>query len=193
MQRPLLAALLVIGVPLTTQVGAIFAAGVEGLAATAAQAIKLDRPPTIPDPPTPAQAQPAQKPVTAGATACPAGAGLIGPKLDLPPGGNTFEEAPLLIPCTYKGLEDPKGWTYFKVSLVSGQTLKVTARTRDSNVWPRSLWVRLHGSNGGQVGENSTQGASAILEIGYTVKEPGFAYLAVADVVRDVAFQISIQ
>jgi hypothetical protein len=190
MQRPLLAALLVIGVPLTTQVGAIFAAGVEGFAATAAQAIKLDRPPTIPDPPTPAQAQPAQKPVTAGATACPAGAGLIGPKLDLPSGGASFEEAVLLSACTYRGLEDSEGWKYFKMSLGSGQTLKVTARTRDSNGW---LNLRLHGPNGGSAGEKGTPYASAILELAYKATESGFAYLAVSGAVRVAAFQISVQ
>ena len=184
MQRPLLAALLVVGFPLTMQVGAIFASGVEALAATTAQAIKLGQPP-------PAQAPPAQKPATAGATACPAGAGLVGPKLDLPSGGRSFEEAVLLSACTYKGLEDTKGWEYFKVSLASGQTLTVTARTRDGMGGYLSL--RLHGPDGGQIGERYTDGASTILALAYKAAEPGFAYPAVSGLVRDGAFQISIK
>lgn len=166
---------------------------------------KLSRPPLIPEPPAPAPvqpagaqtptgrgaAQPAQKPATAGNAACPAGAGLIGPKLDLPPGGNTFEEAVLLSPCTYKGLEDAKGWMYFKVSIASGQTLKVTARTRDANKGYLSL--RLHGPNGGQIGEKYTDGSSTILEMSYKAAATVFAYPAVTGSVRDGAFQISIE
>ena len=162
--------------------------------------IKLGRPPTIPDPPTPAQAQaqarPVQTPATVGAAACPAGAGLIGPKLDLPSGGNTFEDAALLSACTYKGLEDTKQWKYFKVSLMSGQTLKITVRTRDSNIGVgigRYLSLRLHGAAGGNVGEKASAEASAILTMEYKAPESGFAYLAVHDVVRDSAFQISLQ
>ena len=38
--------------------------------------------------------------------ACPPGAGLVGAKLKLPPGGDDFETAPLLVPCVYSGQFD---------------------------------------------------------------------------------------
>ena len=168
----------------------------------------LPRPAAIPDPaqakPSTPPTQPAERapssqkptaPVTSAlAGSCPPGAGLVGSKLDLPVGGDTFETATLLSPCVYKGLEDANAWKYFKVSIASGQTLKVTARSRDSNfAYPRFLYLRLHGPNGGRVGENSTADPSTIIELEYKATESGFAYLAVADVVRDVAFQISTQ
>jgi hypothetical protein len=148
----------------------------------------------VPGAPAPTRVQAAPPPVTgatAGATACPAGAGLIGPKLDLPPGGNTFEESALLSACTYKGLEDAREWKYFKVSLANGQTLKATARTRDA--MGGYFYLRLHGSNGGLVEEKYTSGASTIVEAAYKATESGFAYVAVRELVRDVAVQISIQ
>jgi len=169
----------------------------------------LPRPATIPDP---AQAKPSTPPIqpaesapssqkptaaitSAPAGACPSGAGLIGPKLDLPEGGKTFEEAPLLRECAYRGLKDVESgqWIYYKVSLVNGQVLKVTARTRDTYFYPRQLYLRLHGPNGGRVGDTSSNESSTILELQYKAGESGFAYLAVADVVGGTALQISIQ
>jgi tetratricopeptide (TPR) repeat protein len=35
--------------------------------------------------------------------ACPPDAGLVGAKLNLPPGANDFETSPLLVPCVYSG------------------------------------------------------------------------------------------
>jgi hypothetical protein len=166
----------------------------------------LPRPVAIPEPPAnqplaaagratppPAREQPAQKPVTAAGVGCPAGAALIGPKLDLPSGGAAFEEAASLSECTYKGIVDTNAWRYFKVSLAIGQTLKVIARSRDTTAYPQSLHLRLHGPNGGQVGAGSMDRASSILEMTYTAKEAGFAYLAIWGVARDAAFQISLQ
>jgi hypothetical protein len=142
--------------------------------------------------PTPAPQSSPQKPVAAAGVACPAGAGLIGPKLDLPSGGATFEEAMSLSACTYTGLADVKEWRYFKVSLATGQALKVIARSRDTSA-SAGLYLRMHGPNGGRVGEVSTEQPSAILEMTYTAKEAGFAYLAIWGVARDTAFQIAVQ
>jgi hypothetical protein len=169
----------------------------------------LPRAATIPDPAPSQPAAAAQRPGTNAAATqaarppvtattsqpCPPGAGLIGPKLDLPPGGNTFEEAVLLSACTYRGLADTEGgrWKYFKLSVAKEQTLKVTARTRDT--WDRyqSLHLRLHGPNGASVGEQASNQASTILELDYKASESGFVYLAVADLVNGAAFQVSIQ
>jgi hypothetical protein len=120
---------------------------------------------------------------------------MVGPKLDLPPGGNTFEEAVLLSAWTYRGLADTeeRSWKYFRLSVAKEQTLKVSARTRDTRSHPSHLHLRLHGPNGGRVGETSSGEPSTILELEYKVTESGFAYLAVADVVNGAAFQISIQ
>jgi hypothetical protein len=81
--------------------------------------------------------------------ACPPGAGLVGAKLKLPPGGDDFETAPLLVPCVYSGQFDveesqPK---YYKVALESGQTLKAVLRARGVG----AAWtsINLHGPNGG--------------------------------------------
>jgi hypothetical protein len=133
---------------------------------------------------------------SAAAGSCPPGAGMIGPKLDLPEGGKTFEEATALAECTYRGLKDTEGgqWRYFKVSVGNGQTLKVTARTRDSNIGRGNyLYLRLHGPDGGRIGERESNQYSTIFELEYKAKESGFAYLAVADVVGEAAFRISIQ
>jgi hypothetical protein len=118
---------------------------------------------------------------------------MVGPKLNLPPGGTAFEEAPLLSQCTFKGLQDvEKGWQYYKLSVEKGQTLKAAARTRDTEL-QTNLWVRLHGPKGGQIGEWSISTGSTILEMEYKAAESGFAYVAVSGVVRDAAFEFSIQ
>ena len=119
---------------------------------------------------------------------------MIGPKLDLPPGGNAFEDAPLLSQCVFKGLQDvEKGWQYYKLSVEKGQTLKVAARIRDSGFnYPNKLWLRLHGPRGGQVGEKSVGEASTIFEMEYKAAESGFAYVAISGIVRDAAFEFAI-
>ena len=88
----------------------------------AVQKVKADRllaSVTTPGPATPSQA-------------CPANAGLIGEKLNLPAGGDNFETAPLLVPCVYSGQFDVEGaeLKYYKVAVNGGQTLRVVFRTR---------------------------------------------------------------
>ncbi len=168
-------------------------------------AVPIPEPPPVKPSTPPVQraesAASTQKPTaavtSAAAGSCPPGAGMIGPKLDLPEGGKSFEEAPVLSECTYRGLKDTEGgeWRYFKVTVGNGQTLKVTARTRDSNfdTLRRSLYIRLHGPDGGSVAEKASNQPSAIFELEYKAKESGFAYLAVADVVGNAALRISIQ
>jgi hypothetical protein len=157
--------------------------------------------------PTPVQAA---RPQVTGATAtarpCPPGASMVGVKLDLPQDADSFEKAPLLLPCAYRGVEDTDmdRWKYYKVQIEKGQTLRVTARLRDSELPPRPslpkfggyvqrLHVRLHGPNGGQVGQgNAVSEPSETCELEYKAEESGFAFVSVRWVVRDAAFQISV-
>ena len=158
--------------------------------------------------PTPAQAtRPSVTGATAAARPCPPGASMVGAKLDLPADADTFEKAPLLVPCVYRGVEDtdPDRSKYYKVQIEKGQTLRVTARLRDSELPPRPslpnfgewlgrLHVRLHGPNGGQVGQGkAVSEPSQTCELEYKAEESGFAFVSVRWVVRDAAFQISVQ
>ena len=80
---------------------------------------------------------------------CPADAGLVGAKLDLPPGGDSFETAAVLVPCVYRGLIDIETtqWKYYKLALQSSQTLAVVFRLRDSDAHFQNS-LRLHGPAG---------------------------------------------
>jgi hypothetical protein len=60
--------------------------------------------------------------------------------------------------------------------------------------WLERLHVRLHGPNGGQVGEGkAVSEPSQTCELEYKAEESGFAFVSVRWVVRDAAFQISVQ
>ena len=128
------------------------------------------------------------------AQACPSGAGLIGPKLDLPPGGDSFETAPLLAPCAYKGMLDSKTsqWAYYKFSLQAGQTLRITMRSRDSDASHTEM--RLHGPNGGHLGGYSIYDESVVTKpLEYKAEDTGVAYVSVAGGVRASAFEFVIR
>ncbi len=125
---------------------------------------------------------------------CPSGAGLVGPKLDLPPGGEAFETAPLLVPCVYKGMLDSKNsqWAYYKFSLQSGQTLKATMRTRDSNASYTEM--RLHGPDGGHLGSYRSYDESVVTKpLAHKAEASGMAYVSVAGGVRGSAFAFEIE
>jgi hypothetical protein len=158
--------------------------------------------------PVPPQAQTARPPVAAPATGgvaarpCPPGVSMVGAKLDLSPDADSFEKAPLLVPCVYRGVEDtdPDKWKYYKLEIKMGQTLKVTARLRDSDLPPRPnfgtgnrLFVRVHDGNGGVSDVQAIPEASGTCELEYKAKESGFAFVSVRWVVRDAAFQVSVQ
>ena len=157
--------------------------------------------------PAPPQAQTARPPVAgpttvAAARPCPPGVSMVGAKLDLSPDADSFEKAPLLVPCVYRGVEDtdPDKFKYYKLEIKMGQTLKVTARLRDSELPPRPnfgtgsrLFVRVHDGNGGVSGVQAITEASETSELEYKAKESGFVFVSVRWVVRDAAFQISVQ
>jgi hypothetical protein len=159
--------------------------------------------------PAPPQAQTARPPVAgpttdavAAARPCPPGVSMVGAKLDLSPDADSFEKAPLLVPCVYRGVEDtdPDRWKYYKLEIKAGQTLRVTARLRDSELPPRPnfgtgnrLFVRVHDGKGGVSEVQAIPEASGICELEYKAKESGFAFVSVSWVVRDAAFQISVQ
>jgi tetratricopeptide (TPR) repeat protein len=125
---------------------------------------------------------------------CPSNAGLIGPKLDLPPGGDTFETATLLLPCVYKGLTDTENgqWRYYKIAVRSGQTLKVVMRTGDVN--PSSAAIRLHGPDGASLGTvYGYLGSSLTKPLEFKAAEPAVAYVGVTGGVRGAAFDFSVR
>jgi tetratricopeptide (TPR) repeat protein len=125
---------------------------------------------------------------------CPSGAGLIGPKLDLPPGGDTFETAPLLAPCVYKGMLDSESSQYYKFSLQAGQTLKIVMRSRDMRGYAAFLSLKLHGPNGGVIGGYSTSSESTVTKpLEYKADESGAVYVSVHGAVRESAFEFAIQ
>jgi tetratricopeptide (TPR) repeat protein len=126
--------------------------------------------------------------------ACPPGAGLVGVKLNLPPGGDNFETSPLLVPCVYIGQFDAESSQpkYYKVALKSGQTLKVVLRTRGANA--RWTEVTLHGPNGGNLGGQYSTGVSVVTKpLEYKAAESGAAYVSLSGGVRGLAMEISVQ
>jgi hypothetical protein len=124
---------------------------------------------------------------------CPRDAGLVGAKLDLPAGGEDFENATPLEPCVYKGLVDVgTAWRFYKVSVPKGRTLRVIMRTR--SVDAGSTDVRLHGPNGGSRGGYSAYGESSLTSpLEFKAEETGAAYVAVKGGVRGSAFEIALR
>jgi hypothetical protein len=164
-----------------------------------ASAQKTSAPPAAPAVHTPA--------TTAKAgSSCPPGASMVGAKLDLAPEANSFEKAPLLVPCVYRGTEDTNQneWKYYRIQVEAGQTVKITARLRDADLPPRPslpnfggylqlLHIRLHDSNVGQVGQTQTVSEpSETCELEYKFKESGSVFVSMRWVVRDAAFLISV-
>jgi len=136
-----------------------------------------------------------QAPVqTSPSKPCPADAGLIGPKLDLPPGGDAFETAPLLVPCVYNGIADTAGeaWVYYKLSVPAGTTINVIMRTRDVDVpW---TYLRLHGPNGASLGGYHTADESvATTPIEYKAEKSEAVYVSVKGGLRGSAFEFSVR
>jgi hypothetical protein len=126
---------------------------------------------------------------------CPSDAGLIGPKLDLPPGGETFETATLLVPCVYKGVTDTKNdqWRYYKLAVPRGKTLRVVMRTREEGDAPRTD-IRLHGPDGASLSGYYAYGGSVLTEpIEFKADEPAFVYVGVNGGVRSSAFGFSLR
>jgi hypothetical protein len=126
--------------------------------------------------------------------ACPPGAGLVGAKLNLPPGGDDFETSSPLIPCVYSGQFDveesrPK---YYKVDLKAGQTLRVVLRTRA--VGAGSTNIGLHGPNGGYLGGSTAYTGSTVTNpLEYKADELGAAYVSLSGGVRGSAVEISVR
>jgi hypothetical protein len=126
---------------------------------------------------------------------------MVGVKLDLAADADTFEKAPLVLPCVYRGVEDTDKdkWRYYKLQIEKGQTLKVTARLRDSelpglNYGEYRLYVRVHDGNGGVIGDVCrVWQASEACEKEYKAAESGFSFVSMRWTVRDAAFLISIQ
>ena len=125
---------------------------------------------------------------------CPSGAALIGPKLDLPPGGESFEAATSLVPCVYKGILDTQSeqWQYYKLSVPRGRTLQVVMRTRDAD--SVSTDIRLHGPDGGALGGYTAFGDSSVTKpLEYKADDPAVVFVSVSGGVRGSAFDISIR
>jgi len=123
---------------------------------------------------------------------CPSNAGMIGPKLDLPPGGDTFEAATLLVSCVYKGVTDTKEWWYYKLAVRSGQTLKVVMRTRDS--WAPITEIRLHGPDGAKLGGHWATGGSSLTEpLEFKADESAVVGIAASDEFLPLLLPLMIQ
>jgi len=125
---------------------------------------------------------------------CPAGAALVGPKADLPPGGDSFEAAPLLVPCAYKGVVDTQNeqWRFYKISVPRGQTLQVVLRTRDANAV--STDIRLHGPNGGTLGGYTLFGdSSASAPLLYKAEDTAIVFVSMAGGMRGSAVELSMR
>ena len=126
--------------------------------------------------------------------ACPPGAGLVGAKLDLPPGGDDFETSPPLVPCVYSGQFDvekskPK---YYKVALKGGQTLRVVLRTR--GVDAKSTTVTLHGPDGGaRHGSTAYTDSTLTNPLEYKADESSAAYVSLTGGVRGSALEILVK
>jgi hypothetical protein len=127
---------------------------------------------------------------------------MIGPKLDLPSGGSELDNATVLVPCVYRGVSDTSDdrWTYYKVKVEQSQTLSVFVRLRDSKLLGESklvsylvgVAVRLHGPNGGNLGETGVNTPSGVQRLEYKAAVSDFAYVGLHHAVRDAVFQFSI-
>jgi len=125
---------------------------------------------------------------------CPSDVGMVGPKVDLPAGGDSFETAISLIPCVYKGMFDTqdKQFLYYKISVPRGQTLQVVMRTRDTN--SATAEIRLHGPNGGMLGGYTVYGDSNVTNpLTYKADDSSFAFLSLSGGLRGSAFEISVR
>jgi hypothetical protein len=93
----------------------------------------------------------------------------------------------------YRGLIDSEGnsWKYYKLSVQSGQTLKVEFRLRDSG-WS-ILEVKLHGPTGASVAYTNGLGASAGGTVEHKAQLSDFLYISIKGPVRDSAFDISLR
>jgi hypothetical protein len=119
---------------------------------------------------------------------------MIGPKLDLPPGGDSFESATPLAPCVYKGIIDTQNqqWQFYKLSLARGQTLNVVMRTREANAI--STDIRLHGPNGGAIGGYSAFGESSVTTpLVYKAEDPAVVFVSMSGGLRGSAFDLSVR
>ena len=118
---------------------------------------------------------------------------MIGPKADLPAGGDSFETATPLIPCVYKGMFDTQNdqFLYYKLAVPRGRTLQVMMRTRDTN--SASVAIRLHGPNGGMLGGYTAYGDSSVTNpLTYKADEAGSVFLSLGGGLRDSAIEISL-
>lgn len=132
-------------------------------------------------------------PLASAPKSCPSGASLVGPKIDLPAGGENFETASLLVPCVYKGLTDTQDdqWKYYRLSVPQGRTLKVVMRTRDTDS-PRTD-IRLHGPDGGSILGYYAYGESvATKPLEYKADETAIVFVSVKGGVRGSAIDFSI-
>ena len=133
-------------------------------------------------------------PSTSTPKSCPSDAGLIGPKLDLPTGGDTFETATLLVPCVYKGVTDTENeqWRYYKLAVARGKTVKVVMRTREGDA-PRSE-IRLHGPDGAILSGYYAYGGSVLTKpMEFKADEPAVVYVGVNGGARGSAFDFSVR
>ncbi|HYL63021.1 MAG TPA: hypothetical protein VE077_10405 [Candidatus Methylomirabilis sp.] len=124
---------------------------------------------------------------------CPADAGLVGSKLDLPAGGDAFETAIPILPCVYKGLTDAPSpqWKFYKLSVPQGKTVRVVMRTRDVDA--HQVEIRLHNPDGGVVGGYTTFGASYVTNpLEYKADKPAIVFVSVQGEVRGAAFDFSL-
>ena len=96
------------------------------------------------------------------AAACPANAGLVGSKIDLPGGRDEFESATSLAPCVYRGVVDvsPEAWRFYKLAVPQGRTLSVVMRLRSNDA--DRTWIQLHGPKGESLGGHYAYGESAL-------------------------------
>ena len=128
-------------------------------------------------------------------SACPADAGLIGPKIDLPGGGEDFENATPLVPCIYSGVADISGgaWQFFKLSVPQGRTLRVVMRLRSNNA--EATWIRLHGPDGGSLTEPhyAFQESSITGPLEYKADAAETIYVALKGGVRGTAFDFGVR
>src|SRR5262249_35437027 len=125
---------------------------------------------------------------------CPSGASLVGPKMDLPMGGENFETASLLLPCVYQGLSDTVNdqRRYYKLSVPQGQTLKVVMRTRDID--SPNTEIQLHGPDGGSIGGYSAFGESvATKPLEYKADESATVFISLKGGIRGAAIDFSVR
>ena len=123
---------------------------------------------------------------------------LVGDTAPLPLGGDSYETAPKITPGLYMCTDEKGCWSYYKLSLKTGQQLRVQLRSPPSGNLAgivaydtNGAWLKHAGDKPGTMRGNAGP-ASTIHELAFTASSKGWHYLK-ANSDPGTVFRIQIQ